>query len=274
MTRKFDRQTNGEMELYSRDYGSGIGWELAPCVQVLISTTVRLAQTWVGQVATHYNTEPNSVGMQMTTVVSVNQLSMYRAVLVCYFGRRGESGNVSPETNLNISDDKVTNFTRHEPRFVWSCFDISTAFRIQQKQFSSVHFKRRWQVSREAGFSKLVEGRQCFVTRPVILFIKEGITTTRCECCALRDDSAAEAKGVLGDNTIFGPIQDHFTLWTALHRSAVCSLSNNGSRSWVVISRGVDRHYGSFGRCKQSINPETVVPQNEISSSDGLRIWL
>ena len=75
----------------------------------------------------------------MTTVVSVNQLSMYRAVLVCYFGRRGESGNVSPETNLNISDDKVTNFTRHETQIcliLFRYFD-RVPYTAKTVQFSS-----------------------------------------------------------------------------------------------------------------------------------------
>ena len=43
---------------------------------------------------------------------SVNQLSMYRAVLFWYLGRRSEGDNVSPNTNLNISQEA------RNPRFV------------------------------------------------------------------------------------------------------------------------------------------------------------
>ena len=79
------------------------------------------------------------------------------------------------------------------PRFVRSGIEKSIAFRAQ------VEFKSRGQVSREAGFSKPVEARQYFVTRPVILLTNLGIAATCCEHAAMCDgDSTAEPKMCFG----------------------------------------------------------------------------
>ena len=43
-----------------------------------------------GKVSLHYSAEPNSAEMLMKTFVSVIQLSIYRAVLTWYLGRRRE----------------------------------------------------------------------------------------------------------------------------------------------------------------------------------------
>ena len=42
----------------------------------------------------------------MKTIASVNQLSIYRAVLTWYLENRRGGGNVSPSTNLKISSKK------------------------------------------------------------------------------------------------------------------------------------------------------------------------
>ena len=52
--------------------------------------------------------------MQMNTIVSVCQLSIYSPVMTWYLGRRGEGDTVSPYTNLNNAQNLMTNFTRHE----------------------------------------------------------------------------------------------------------------------------------------------------------------
>ena len=47
------------------------------------------------------------------------------------------------------------------------------------------------------------------------------------------------------------------------------SLSENGSKSWVVISGRVDRYVIELSvECKQSMYPETVAPQNASSSTE------
>ena len=44
----------------------------------------------------------------MKTIVSVNQLSIYRAALTWYLGTRSEGDNVLPNNDLNILQDSVT----------------------------------------------------------------------------------------------------------------------------------------------------------------------
>ena len=128
---------------------------------------------------------------------------VHRAVLTSYLERRRE-GDVSPNTRHETSD-LFDHASRDRPRSV--------------HKNSSVEFKSRGQVSRRAVLSKLAELVQFFVTRAVILLEKHGITTILREYSAMRDDPAAEAKGVLGDNTIFWPIYD---AKIALHKALRC----------------------------------------------------
>ena len=109
----------------------------------------------------------------MKAIVSVNQLSISRAVLIWYCGRRSEDDHISPNTNLNISQDTVTNLSRHETPHL---FDLASTTRPRSVHNwnSSFEFKSWIQVSRKAGVSKPVEVGQYFVTRPVALLRKEG----------------------------------------------------------------------------------------------------
>ena len=69
-------------------------------------------------------------------------------------------------------------------------------------------FESLEQVSPEARFSKSVEVGQNCVTQPVSRWTTVEITTMCREDTAMRDDPAADAKSVLGDNTISGPNHD------------------------------------------------------------------
>ena len=50
----------------------------------------------------------------MQSIVSLNQLSIYRAVSTWYLERHSEGEQVFPNTNLNMSRDVVTKLTRLE----------------------------------------------------------------------------------------------------------------------------------------------------------------
>ena len=76
--------------------------------------------------------------MMMKTIVSVNQLSIYRAVLTGYLARRREGKNVSPNINLSISQELVTKLTRHETSDV---FDHASRDRPRCTRDTSVEFK-------------------------------------------------------------------------------------------------------------------------------------
>ena len=82
----------------------------------------------------------------------------------------------SPNIIVNISQEMVTKRPRDETS---DFFDMTSRSRPRSvHKNSSVEFRSRGQVSREAGFSKLVEFNQYFVTRLKILLAKQGITTT------------------------------------------------------------------------------------------------
>ena len=128
----------------------------------------------------------------------------------------------------------VTKLTVHETSDL-----LDQAFRNGQRsihEITSVECKSWGQVSREAGFLKSVEVGHFFVTRPALVLEEHGITTTCREYSAKRDDTAAEAKGVLGDNTIFGPIHD-------ARRSLQCG------RNWIEVASCPARERDSTKCC-------------------------
>ena len=125
--------------------------------------------------------------------VSVNQLSVHRAVLIWYFGRRCGGDSVAPNTNVSIAQNLVTNFTRYETQDLFDLASITRSRSVHNRN-NSVEFESWGQVSREARFPKLVEVGENFVTRPVIRLAQLGITTMYRENYAMRDDSTAEAQ--------------------------------------------------------------------------------
>ena len=104
--------------------------------------------------------------MLIKTIVSVNQLSSYRAVLTWCLERRNEGYNVSANTNLNISQEQVTTLAQHETVRCCAIWRREIDLFPYAKKIS-VTFKNMGQVSRDAGFSKLAGVGQYFVPRPV-----------------------------------------------------------------------------------------------------------
>ena len=109
------------------------------------------------------------------------------------------------------------------------------------------------QVSPEARFSTSVEVGQNCVTQPVSRWTTVEITTTCREDTAMRDGPAAEAKSVLGDNTISGPIHDaRITLQYGRYGLQIqinFSVKKGQSLGWSSVGRFQIR-YGSFGKMR------------------------
>ena len=116
-----------------------------------------------GKDSFHCNADPNSADMLLKTIVSVSQFSIYRAVLIWNRGKRSEGDNASLNTNLNLSQE-LTKLTRHEASDLYCLASRDRPRSVHRN--TSVGFKSRGQVSREAGFTKSVEVGQFFVTRP------------------------------------------------------------------------------------------------------------
>ena len=107
-----------------------------------------------GKVSIHYNAQPHSGEMLMKTIVSVNQLNFYRAVLTWYLERRSEDDNVPANTYLDISQELGTKLSRCETLDLLDMVSRNRQCSVHKN--ISVEFKSRGQVSREARFSKLV----------------------------------------------------------------------------------------------------------------------
>ena len=137
----------------------------------------------------------------MKTIVSVNQISIYKAGLTWYSEKRCEGDNMCPNTDLDILQKLVTKLTRHETSDLY-CLAPRNGQHSMHKN-NSVEFKSRGQVSRRTGFSKSVKTGHCLVTRPAIVLKGQGISTTFRAYSAMRDDRDAEMKGVLGDKYHF-----------------------------------------------------------------------
>ena len=94
------------------------------------------------------------------------------------------------------------------------------------------------------------------------------------------DDSSAEkTKGVPGDNTMFGPMHDAKTPMPYGRYSIkvqIDSVTGVGSKSWVVISRGLDRHVKEISaERKLHVFPQTATRQATSSiSRNRYRMWL
>ena len=69
---------------------------------------------WKRMIRTSVVTMQKVLYISQKNFKSVSQLRIFKAALIGYFGRRSECGNVSPNENLNIKRDMVTNLTRQE----------------------------------------------------------------------------------------------------------------------------------------------------------------
>ena len=82
----------------------------------------------------------------------------------------------------------------------------------------------------------------------------------------------AKQKMHLGENSTFGPIHDAMiSLQCGRYgiEAQIDSLSGDGSKSWVVISRGLDTHVSEMSvGCKQSMYIETATQQDARSGAE------
>ena len=80
----------------------------------------------------------------------------------------------------------------------------------------------------------------------------------------MRDDPTAEAKDVFGNNTNPRRKDTDDTIKVQFDSS-----SGDETKSWVVISRSLDRCVTeTSAACKQSMYPETVAQQDASSSTE------
>ena len=163
----------------------------------------------------HDNAGYESVEMFIHTILSVYHTQLLQSTVTEWYIKKMEGDTVFSKKK------QISTF--HKARslgFVESCIERSVTFHY--KKITSIEFKSRSLVSRDAGFSKSVEVGQFFVARPAVVLEGEWVTTTWRDYSHMRDNPKVESKRVLGDNTIFGPMNDAKnlkTVWTIVHWS-------------------------------------------------------
>ena len=197
-------------------------------------------------------------------LVSVNQFSIYRAVLIWYVEKRSEWDNISPNTDLNISQESVTKITRHETSYLYCLPSRDRSFLIQKiNQWNSS--RAEVQFSRGAGVRKSEEVLHFFVARPAIVLEWQGITRTCRESSAMHDDFDAGRKGVLEEVVPFSGTSTRslIAIWTIRQWGA----DRYRDWRWIEILTCVTE---ISGNCKQYMFTETVTQQEEIGSGRGI----
>ena len=190
-------------------------------------------------------------------ILSVNQLSVYGAVaLICeefedHQDRTGEPvilmgqsivlGEVKAETPLQ--NESPTN-----DQIIWQQY-------IQQVESLSLE-NRVSRFCMEAGFMRVVEDGQCFVTKDTGNFRQFQSVACR-EYTLPRDDRASQPKGWIQGNMRIGPLLEvttsfqHFKYGIEIR---IESVNKDSSNSWVRIS------YGTVKYVIDSIEDHTEIP--------------
>ena len=141
------------MGLNSEEYDARIRQDWASCIQLLIHIVKRRAQT---KRKRNRIDSPQRNPQFSRTVDGDNRVSQSALYLKSSSDLKyGEGGNVSPNTNPNLSQELVTNLARHENSYLFD--QASTNGQHSRHKDTSVEFKSRGQGSREAGFTKSVD---------------------------------------------------------------------------------------------------------------------
>ena len=199
-----------------------------------------------GKVSIHFSADTDTIDTIYRIILSVNQLSIYRAVAaICdeYEGHPDSTGEpvILEGQSIVLGKVKAEAPAREEPE------DSNIALRkyFQQVQRLSPE-DRLSKFCKEAGFMSVVEVGQYFVTRNDSAFLH----TVACREYTLpRDDPASEPKGWIRGNTRIGPILEvttsfqHFKFGVEVR---IESVNEDNSQSWVRISYGTIRYVNNY----------------------------
>ena len=121
--------------------------------------------------------------------------------------------------------------------------------------------------SDDAGFISKVSPGQCFVTIHDIELAGFGCAGSCREYTSLRDDKRSNPKGWIRGNTEIGPVLK-VKATNYLERVGIevkiGSMRNDGSQSWIVISRGIDKYVTVLPE-----ENEKPIHNKEVASSAG-----
>ena len=198
-----------------------------------------------GKVSIHFSADQDTVDTIYRIILSVNQLSVYGAVaaiceefedhqdktgqLVILVGQSIVLGEVKAETPVHDEDPR-------NDQTIWQQY-------IQQIESLSPENKVS-KFCKEAGFMRVVEVGQYFVTKDTGVFIQFQSVACR-EYTLPRDDRASQPKGWIQGNMRIGPVLEvttsfqHFRYGIEIR---IKSVNQDNSHSWVRISYGTVKY--------------------------------
>ena len=208
-----------------------------------------------GKLSIHFAADRDTIDTIYRTILSVNQLSVYGAVAaVCEEFESYQDGSGKPEILLGQSivlgevkaEAPLQNENPMNDQIIWQQY-------IQQVESLSPENKVS-KFCKEAGFMRVVEVGQYFVTRNASEFLH----TVACREYTLpRDDPASQPKGWIQGIMRIGPVLEvttsfqHFKYGIEIR---IWSVNQDNSQSWVRIS------YGTVKYVVDSIQDNTEIP--------------
>ena len=224
-----------------------------------------------GKVSIHFSAEPDTIDTIYRIVLSVNQLSIYGAVAaICDEYEGHQDSTVQPVILVGQSivlGEIKAEVPAHdeEPREA----QIVLQQYVQQVESLSPE-NRLSKFCKEAGFMRVVEVGQYFVTRNASEFLLRSVACR--EYTLLRDDPASEAKGWIQGNTRIGPILEvttsfqHFKFGVEVR---IKSVNKDNSHSWVRISYGTVRYVNDYVKYDTE-NPADPQEEEDVPTSSGV----
>ena len=198
-----------------------------------------------GKLSIHFTADQDTVDTKYRIILSVNQLSVYGAVAaVCEEFESHQDRSGEPEILMGQSivlgevkaEAPLQNENPMNDQIIWQQY-------IQQIESLSPE-NRLSKFCKEAGFMRVVEARQYFVTKDTSDFRQFNSVACR-EYTLPRDDPDSQPKGWIQGNMRTGPVLEvttsfqHFKYGIEIR---IESVNKDSSHSWVRISYGTVKY--------------------------------
>ena len=201
-----------------------------------------------GKVSIHFSAEPDTVDTIYRIILSVNQLSIYRAVIaICDEYDDQPDSTVEPlileGQSIVLGEIKAEVLLQDK-----GLEDAKILMQNYDQQVNSLSPESRLsKFCKEARFMSVVKVGQYFATRSASEFL---LHTVACREYTLpRDDPASEAKGWIQGNMRIGLILEVTTSFQHFKSGVevrIQSVNEDNSQSWVRISFGTVRYVNNY----------------------------
>ena len=224
-----------------------------------------------GKLSIHFAADELTIETIFGIIISVNQLSVYGAVAaICEEFENHQDGSGEPEIMMGQSivlgeikaEALLKNENSSNHQILWQQY-------IERIESLSPESKvRRFCV--EAGFMRIVEVGQCFMTKDTGFFRQFRSVACR-EYTLPRDDPASQPKGWIQGNMRIGPVLEVTTSFLKNFKYGIeiriWSVGQDNSQSWVRISYGTIKYVVDSNQNNTEIpadSQEDQMPQTSI----------